>query len=66
MDTNILLYAADADSPFHSRCYDLIEACRQEASAWYTTWPIVYELLRVTTHPRDMRNPWTAGRPGAS
>lgn len=26
----------------------------------YTTWPILYEFLRVTTHPRVMRQPWTA------
>ncbi|MBV9289806.1 MAG: PIN domain-containing protein [Hyphomicrobiales bacterium] len=24
------------------------------------TWPILYEFLRVTTHPRVMRAPWTA------
>lgn len=28
--------------------------------AWYVTWPIVYEFLRVTTHPRVMRRPWSA------
>jgi len=27
--------------------------------AWYTTWPILYEFLRVTTHPRVMRRPWS-------
>ena len=25
-----------------------------------TTWGILYEFLRVTTHPRVMRRPWTA------
>lgn len=28
--------------------------------AWYTTWPIVYEFMRVTTHARVLRKPWTA------
>ena len=23
------------------------------------TWPIVYEFMRLTTHPRVMRNPWS-------
>lgn len=28
--------------------------------AWYVTWPILYEFLRVTTHQRVMRRPWSA------
>lgn len=31
---------------------------RRRADAWYTTWLILYEFLRVTTHPRVMRQPW--------
>lgn len=60
VDTNVLVYAADADSPYHGACRQWIEYHRQRADAWYCTWPIVYEFLRVTTHPRVMRNPWTA------
>ena len=60
VDTNILVYAADADSPFHSACLAWVEAQRPRPDAWFTTWPIVYEFLRVTTHPRVFRKPWTA------
>lgn len=60
VDTNVLVYAADADSPFHSPCRRWLDRQRQKAEAWYTTWPIVYEFLRVTTHPRVMRRPWNA------
>jgi uncharacterized protein len=60
VDTNILVYAADADSPFHSACLAWVEAQRPRPDAWFTTWPIVYEFLRVTTHPRVMRQPWRA------
>ncbi len=60
VDTNILVYAADADSPFHAPCRDWLERQRRRPDAWYTTWPIIYEFLRVTTHPRVMRSPWTA------
>lgn len=28
--------------------------------AWFTTWGVLYEFLRVTTHPRVMRQPWSA------
>jgi predicted nucleic acid-binding protein len=52
------VYAADADSPFHAHCRDWLERQRGRADAWYSTWPIFYEFLRVTTHPRVMRRPW--------
>jgi hypothetical protein len=60
VDTNVLVYAADADSPFHAVCRGWLERQRERPDAWYTTWPIVYEFLRVTTHPRVMRRPWSA------
>ena len=62
VDTNILIYAADQDSAFHSRCHQLVEQWRAQASAWYLTWGILYEFLRVTTHPRVLRTPWPAAR----
>lgn len=60
VDTNVLVYAADADSPFHDPCREWLERQRAKPDAWYTTWPILYEFLRVTTHPRVMRRPWNA------
>lgn len=60
VDTNILVYAADADSPWHARARDFLESLRIRPDAWYTTWPILYEFMRVTTHPRVMQRPWTA------
>jgi hypothetical protein len=60
VDTNVLVYAADADSPFHEPCRIWIERQRSRPDAWYLTWPIVYEFLRVTTHARVMRRPWNA------
>jgi len=60
VDTNVLVYAADGDSPFHTACHDWLERQRVRADAWYTTWAILYEFLRVTTHPRVMRRPWGA------
>ena len=55
VDTNILLYAADHSSPFHDRCRDWLEKRRASPAAWYVTWPIVYEFMRVSTHPRIPR-----------
>ena len=58
VDTNILVYAADEDSPSHAACLAWLESRRIKADAWYTTWNVLYEFLRVTTHPRVMRRPW--------
>jgi toxin-antitoxin system PIN domain toxin len=58
VDTNVLLYAADADSPHHAVCRTWLETQRRRAEAWFSTWPIAYEFLRVSTHPRVLRNPW--------
>jgi toxin-antitoxin system PIN domain toxin len=60
VDTNILVYAADADSSLHEPCRRWLERQRAQADAWCTTWPILYEFMRVTTHRRVMRRPWTA------
>lgn len=59
VDTNILVYAADEDSQFHNRCRELLQDWRRQSSAWYLTWGVVYEFLRVITHPRVFRKPWT-------
>jgi uncharacterized protein len=60
VDTNVLVYAADADSQFHAPCRNWLERQRARPDAWYTTWSILYEFMRVTTHPRVMRRPWSA------
>jgi hypothetical protein len=62
VDTNILVYAADEDSPAHSQCRYELESWRNQRSAWYVTWSILYEFLRVTTHPRVLKSPWTASQ----
>lgn len=59
VDTNVLVYAAVEDTPEHSTCRRLLDEWRTQAGAWYTTWGICYEFLRVTTHPRVMARPRT-------
>lgn len=58
VDTNVLLYAADEDAPEHAACRALVERLRSASSPWYTTWNILYELMRVSTHPRVLRRPF--------
>jgi toxin-antitoxin system PIN domain toxin len=59
VDTNILVYSADEDSNLHECCARLMEEWRRRSSVWYVTWRILYEFLRVTTHPRVFRKPWS-------
>ncbi|MGH8324509.1 MAG: type II toxin-antitoxin system VapC family toxin [Steroidobacteraceae bacterium] len=54
-----MIYAADRDSPFHTRCREQLERWRRQKSPWYLTWGICYEFLRVTTHPKVFRKPWS-------
>jgi toxin-antitoxin system PIN domain toxin len=60
VDTNVLVYAANRDSEEHERCRALLELWRAGPAAWYTTWSIVYEFVRVVTHPRVFGRPWPA------
>jgi toxin-antitoxin system PIN domain toxin len=60
VDTNVLVYAADRSAPEHARCRALLEGWRRGSAAWYLTWGIWYEFLRVVTHPRVLRRPWSA------
>lgn len=59
-DTNVLLCAADEASEFHAPCRERLEQWRRQPSPWFLTWGICYEFLRVSTHPRVFRSPWSA------
>ncbi|MAE70303.1 MAG: VapC toxin family PIN domain ribonuclease [Gemmatimonadetes bacterium] len=60
VDTNLLIYAADRSFEEHEPCRGLLEQWLGQASAWYSTWGILYEFVRVTTHRRVFRSPWSA------
>ena len=57
VDTNILIYGVNTDAPDHARCRALLEHWRAQPTPWYVTWGIVYEFLRVVTHPRVLTRP---------
>ncbi len=57
VDTDILLYAADRDSPDHAPCRKRLDAWRRQSLPWHLTWGVVYEFLRVATHPNVFRKP---------
>ncbi len=59
VDTNILLYAVNPDSPDHARARSALEEWRTGGAPWFLTWGIVYEFLRVSTHRRVFQDPLT-------
>ena len=59
VDTNVLVYAANTDGAEHGRCRGLVEKWRSSSLPWFLTWPILYEFLRITTHPRVFVSPWS-------
>ncbi|HSM50067.1 MAG TPA: TA system VapC family ribonuclease toxin [Thermoanaerobaculia bacterium] len=57
VDTNVLVYATLRSCPEHEPCRAALAALRAGAAPWFLTWPILYELLRVLTHPRALAEP---------
>ena len=57
VDTNILVYAHRADSPWHEAAYRSIAELAQGDAFWGVPWPCIHEFLAVTTHPRIYNPP---------
>ena len=62
IDTNILLHAANVGSSFHQPARRFLEGHIRERTNWSTTWPILYEFLRVSTHARVFSKPLKASQ----
>lgn len=60
VDTNVLVYAANAEVAEHERCRARLERLRASALPWFLTWSIVYEFLRVVTHRNVLARPLAA------
>jgi toxin-antitoxin system PIN domain toxin len=52
LDTNILVYAHRADSPWHDSAESCVRGLAQGRSAWAVPWPCLHEFLAIVTHPR--------------
>jgi hypothetical protein len=61
VDANVLVYGARSDSPFHRECHEALERWRAQHGAWFATWSILYEFIRVVTHRGSTVRPWTVG-----
>lgn len=58
VDTNLLLYAHDNDSPFHAGARDWLEHTVSEVPVGFA-WVTLLAFLRLTTSSRPMRQPYT-------
>lgn len=52
LDTNLLVYAHRADSPWHRAAADRVRGLATGRGAWAIPWPCVHEFLSIVTHPR--------------
>jgi toxin-antitoxin system PIN domain toxin len=59
VDTNLLVYAHRADSPWHERARRAIVTLAEGRKSWAIPWPCVHEFLSVVTHPRIYDPPST-------
>lgn len=60
VDGNILLYAVNEAGAEHAAARGVLERLRAATVPWCMTWGIVYEFLRVSTHPRVFPRPLSA------
>jgi toxin-antitoxin system PIN domain toxin len=52
IDTNLLLFGANADAAEHEAARGFLLEAGRPGVPWYLTEGIVYEFLRVATHPK--------------
>ena len=57
IDVNLLLYASDADSPFHASAAQFIEQCASGRELFCLAWPTIMGYLRIATHAAIFAKP---------
>ena len=62
VDTNVLVYAHRADSPFHSAAMARIRQLAEGRAPWALPWPCAHEFFSVVTHPRIYDPPTTTAQ----
>ena len=57
VDTNLLVYAMRAHSPFHAAALARVKEVAEGNAPWAIPWPCLHEFLAIVTHPRIYRPP---------
>lgn len=60
VDTNILLYAVNRSCPEHKAARSALSKWLAGNDPWCVGWNVLYEFLRVSTHPRVFPSPLSA------
>jgi uncharacterized protein len=66
VDTNVLVYALDADAPQYAAARSLIEAAREGTATLFVTSQILCEFYSVVTNPRRVAKPRSAAEATAA
>jgi len=63
IDTNILLYAANRNAEEHPAAVSFLAEAMEGTEPWFLTEGILYEFMRVSTHPKVFERPlmWKEG-----
>jgi uncharacterized protein len=61
VDTNVLVYAVDADAPQHAAARALLDAARDAPGTLFLTSQILCEFYSIVTNPRRVPKPRDAG-----
>lgn len=59
-DANLLLYASDEGSEFHSRAKEFLMGREADSDILCLTWPVLMAFQRIATHPSIFSNPMSA------
>ncbi len=59
VDTNVLLYAANADDEAQTVARQLLERLAGGPDLFYLFWPTIMGFLRIATHPSIFPDPYT-------
>ena len=57
VDTNVLVSAHRADSPFHAAAVRSLKSLAEGRESWALPWPALHEFLAIVTHPRIYNPP---------
>lgn len=61
VDANILLYAIDVESRSHAAAFGWLESALNGSRRVGLPWASLTAFLRISTHPRALREPLTPG-----
>ncbi|TMB75369.1 MAG: type II toxin-antitoxin system VapC family toxin, partial [Chloroflexi bacterium] len=61
VDVNVLLYASDESSSFHTKATELLERLARGPDLLYLFWPVLMGYLRLATHPAIFPRPLPVG-----